>query len=248
MSAPGHVLAIAHGYGNRRTLIEDAVATGVDRIECDLRYDGRTVWVRHERRLGPLPLLYNYHLAQVHRRGPLGWKAGPLWLRLDRRPLSFAELLRRHGGRSGLLLDFKAGRYRVAEGRRFVARVLEELRSADVTAPVEFCGSWALLGLVRAADADATLVFSVDSEREWRAFEGGGARGAAIPAVSVRLSLLTPERAAWLRARAIRFYCWDVQGKAGAARAIEAGAAGIIAGDLALLRAVQASPYPAPEP
>ncbi len=99
------LVRIAHAYGNRRRRIEQALAAGVDLIEADLRYQDGRVWIRHELRVGRLPLLHNARLSGIHRQGPWALTLGPLFLRLDVRPIDLPELLRGVSGRAGLLLD-----------------------------------------------------------------------------------------------------------------------------------------------
>ncbi|MCC6383117.1 MAG: hypothetical protein IT304_11480 [Dehalococcoidia bacterium] len=235
------LLRIAHGYGNRRARIDRALAAGVDVIEADLRAHRGHVWVRHERRLPGLPLLYNYRLGAVHREGPYGLAAGPLWLRLDRAGLPFAELLERVDGRVGLLLDLKAAPYGPRRSRGFCAAVLRQLREARFGSWLGFTGSWPLLDLVRARDPETRCFYSVDDAAAWRLAQGRLA-GGALPGVSLRASLADEARTAALCAANVPFLCWEVADEPTARTAAARGATGVLAGDLAVLERLRGTP------
>src|SRR5439155_765309 len=53
----GRPLRIAHAYGNTRARLEVAVASAADLIEADVWYRAGKLWVRHEARMTPFPLL-----------------------------------------------------------------------------------------------------------------------------------------------------------------------------------------------
>lgn len=239
------VLRIAHGYGNRRARIDRALAAGVDVIEADLRAHRGRVWVRHERRLAGLPLLYNYRLGAVHREGPYGLAAGPLWLRLDRAGLPFAELLERVGDRTGLLLDLKAAPYGARTARGFCAAVLRQLREARFSGWLGFTGSWPLLDLVRTRQPAARCFYSVDDTHQWQAAQPRLAAG-TLAGVSLRAGLADEERTAALRAAGVPFLCWDVADEPVARTAVARGATGVLASDLALLERLRGTPVARP--
>lgn len=229
-------MRVAHGYGNRRFLISRALEAGADLIEADLRYDRGEVWVRHERRLGLLPVLYNYRMPRAHRHGPFSTTIGPWFLRLDVRPIRLAELVRLVGGRTGLLLDLKAGRYSPRDSMKFVRRVLRGLDEGCFSGRIEFCGSWTLLDALRTISPDAILRYSVDSPDQWTAIEPRLQSG-EVRAISIRFDM-TEARADLLRKLNVNFYCWAVYSGDEAVRAVELGASGVIAG-LDVLRALQ---------
>ncbi len=231
------VLAIAHAYGNRRYRIAAALEAAVDMIEADLRYQNGTVWVRHEQRLPLLPLLYNLNLSGIHKEGPWAVSLGPLFLRWDAQPIRLEELIDTVGGRTGLLLDLKRDGYTPDQARAFVESVVARLSERASGGRLDFCGSWALLDLVRAAAPDLPVHYSLDRPAHWQELQGR-LKGERRPGgITIRRSLLNEERAAALRALDIEFYAWDVRAAADAERAVALGAAGIIADDLALLRA-----------
>ncbi|MBI1885124.1 MAG: glycerophosphodiester phosphodiesterase [Chloroflexi bacterium] len=233
-----HVLRIAHGYGNRPQRIAEAVAAGVDMIEADLRYHAGQVWVRHERRLRLLPLLYNYRLSPEHRRGPWALSLGPWFLRLDLRPIRLEGLIETVAGKAGLLLDLKTDGYSRAEARAFLETVREALQG--FAGPVAFCGSWPLLDLLRDLAPNVRAHYSVDNPAQWDALQPRlGVDD--VRAITFRYGLLDEDRAAQLRERGIAFYCWAVRDPAGAERAVALGASGIIADDLEVLKMLAGS-------
>lgn len=240
--SPRPLVRIAHAYGNRRLRLERVLAAGVDLIETDLRFADGIVWVRHEHRLRRLPLLYNTRLRGIHREGPLAVAAGPLYLRLDRTPIRFPEVVAAVSGRGGLMLDLKAGRYTPAEAARFIETVLETLDAARFAGRLDFCGSWRLLDEVRLRAPTQTVHFSVDGERDWSTFRARAGGADEIRGITIQRRLLTDERGAFLREAGVDFYCWDIEDPADAEHAIAQGAAGVIADDLDLLRALAGRP------
>ncbi len=212
------------------------MAAGVDLIEADLRWYGGAIWVRHERRLPVLPVLWNNRLRGYHRQGPFAVAAGPLWLRLDVRRITFAELLARIDGRAGLMIDLKRDRYTPVAAGRFVRAVLSVIEASGFRGEVDFCGSWQLLDVVRQERPAQMVHYSIDSAADAGRLPGlaeGGARG-----VSIQRGLLTAERAAWLREKEIDVIAWDIATREQALAAIERGASGIIADDLAMLGSI----------
>ena len=69
MAAPEQPLIVAHRAGNHLDKLAEAFALGVDYAETDVWLHRGRLEVRHEKTLGPLPLLYD--------RGRLfpGWKS-----------------------------------------------------------------------------------------------------------------------------------------------------------------------------
>lgn len=236
------LVRIAHAYGNRRHRIAQAVAAGVDLIETDLRFDRGTVWVRHEHRVPGLPLLFNNRLHGIHREGPYARSFGPLFVRVDVERIRLPEVVAAVSGRSGLLLDLKAGTYTPSTAERFVDAVLGILATARFDGRLGFCGSWRLLDVVRTKRPDLTLHYSVDRNASWGAFLARAEGPSAIRAVSIQRRLLTEERAKILSDRDVDVYCWDVANAADAADAVACGAAGVIADDLGLLRDLAGTP------
>ena len=237
------LIRIAHAYGNRRDRISAAIEAGVDLIETDLRYWRGEIWIRHEHRPTRLPLVYNVGLKPgIHREGPWAARVGKLFLRVDRAPIRFGELLDRVSGRGGLLIDLKAAPYQPAVARAFVERMFVELDGHRFEGALDFCGGWPLLDLVHAARPDLPVHYSVDSLADWARLQARLSGPGRIPGISLRRDFIDPERIATLRAAHVDYYCWDIKDARDASRAIEAGASGIIADDLVLLRNLAGTP------
>jgi glycerophosphoryl diester phosphodiesterase len=231
------LVRIAHAYGNRRPRISAAIEAGVDLIEADLRYWRGEIWIRHEHRPSRLPLVYNVGLKPgIHRQGPWAARLGKLFVRADLSPIRFGELLDRVSGRAGLLIDLKAAPYPPRVARAFVERVFSELDEHRFAGALDFCGGWPLLDVVHAMRPDLPLHYSVDSLADWHRLQSRLAGSGRIPGISLRCDLIEPGRIATLRAAHVDYYCWDIKDAQDASRAIEAGASGIIADDLVLLR------------
>jgi len=153
--------------------------------------------------------------------------------------LRLRELVENVSGRCGLLLDLKADRYSDCEARALVERALAAVDGFAGT--LAFCGSWRLLDITREMRPQAWLHYAVDSAEQWRAIQPRLGGEAAVRGITVRLSLLSEDRAAALREAGIRFFCWDVHSLPEAERAAALGAAGIIAGEIEVLRALAES-------
>lgn len=234
-------LRIAHAAGNRAHWTAAALDAGADYVEADLRWWHGRVWVRHEHRLGPLPLLYNVRVSPSHRRGPLGLSLGPLWLRADTNRRTLGRLLEQAARRAGLMLDFKAERLPAAERERFVRAVLVQIDGFDSPRPVDFCGDWRFLDLVCRLRVGQRVYYSVDNDGDWARLLARIERHAAPPAITLKRVLLDRGRAAILHEHGIPFVAWDVHTRAEADAAIAAGAEGVIAGDLTLLASLPAT-------
>jgi glycerophosphoryl diester phosphodiesterase len=229
-------VTVAHAYGNRWPRIAAATSAGVDFIETDLHFYRGRVFVRHERRLGRLPLLYNRALHGIHREGPYALSLGSLWLRLEPRPLPFEAVVKAIAGKSGLMLDLKAAGYSAREAERFIAAIFVTLEHAGFAGALDFCGSWKLLDEVRRQRPGQAVHFSVDNDRDWEAALWRMASVDTFPAITLKRSLVDGTRTDALREARVPFYCWDVLDEADARHALAHGASGIIADDLALLR------------
>jgi glycerophosphoryl diester phosphodiesterase len=230
------LIAIAHAYANRRDRWQRALDAGVDLIETDLRFDGEQVWVRHERRLGPLPLLYDRGLRGIHAQGPYAMRLGRWNLRLELRPIPLRDVARAVSGRAGLLLDFKRGEYGPSATRAFVDQAFGALDAEGFQGALDCCGSWELLDVVRERRPDTRVHYSVDSAADWERMLARLRRDNAVPGVTIKSELLDDARAGELRERGLHFYVWNVFTDDDAQRARRLGAAGIIADDLELLR------------
>jgi len=221
-------LRIAHGYGNSLRGVEAALRGPVDMIEADLWYRKGNIWVRHERRLPLLPILYDSRPQAGGQPQLAGLPLARWYLRLDVKPMPLEQLIEAVGGRRPLLLDLK-GPCTAAASQAFVVPLIACLRRFGLEASTRLCGNWPLLDEVRRAAPELKLHYSVGGMAQFRALLLRLGEGDDI------FSLLDEERARFLQDRELEIYCWPVDDAAEARRLLALGLQGIISYDLALL-------------
>ncbi|MFQ6019283.1 MAG: glycerophosphodiester phosphodiesterase [Dehalococcoidia bacterium] len=227
-------IRIAHAHGNRRDKIESALEAPVDLIEADLWYRDGDIWVRHDRRLPLIPLIFGRR-PKNDDLGPLALPLSRWYLRPDVNPIRLEELVKMVGGRRGLLLDLK-GQYNAADGRRFAERIVDISKREGVEATVRLCGQvWRLLDLAAAMAPGMKIHYTIEYVPQWQAFLRRLGEGDRINRICLHRRLLDEERARLLQERGIEVFCWDVDDKPEAERLLALGVDGIISDDLSLL-------------
>ena len=228
-------LRIAHAYGNRRDGIQAAIAADVDLIEADLWFRAGEVWVRHERRLGCLPLLYDRKPPGMRSFGPWALTVFPNhYIRLDVNPLRLTELLETTRGRRRLLLDLKND-LPPDRARVYAKALARVVRDAGCAESVIVCGQTRTLDSVREVAPEIDVRYSAERPRQWEAFLRRAAADPAIRGLCLHRKLLTEAAAALLEERGLEVFCWTVDDPEEARRHIALGADGIISNDLTLL-------------
>jgi len=231
---------IAHAYGNSSEKIAEAMAANVDYIETDIWFRDKAVWVRHERRLGPLPLLAdrrrNLHYARRRRYLPFfSW-----YLLADIDGFRLENALEGAGPEMGLVLDTK-GAYTLAESERFAGVLQEHMAGRASNQKPIVCGrNWALLDSAGRAGPPLRVFYTVGSERDWELF-AGRIESAAVAGVCIDHRVLDAEKARVLREKKIVFICFTVDTAEEATRVGELGLFGITSNDLELLKSRPAS-------
>lgn len=226
-------LLIAHAYGNRRDLLEAALQAGVDMVEVDAWCRGGRLWARHERRLGPLPLLFDWRRHAYHGLGPWAVPLGNGYLRLDVNPLPVDEVMEATRGRCRLLVDVK-GRYTPAYARQYVAALERLLEAAP--GQLVLCGQeWGVLEAARRALPSLPVRYSLETPHQWQRLWPRLRDGLRPDGLCLHRSLVEPQRAALLADMGIGFYVWTVDRPEEARRVLELGAEGVITNRLDLL-------------
>ena len=213
---PGRLLAVAHRSGNSVAGLREALAAGVDLVECDVHaYRGR-LEVRHHRSMGGLPWL---------------WDRDGVVPRGRHERFELHQLIAELGDDHRLMIDLKGVHPRLAPQ---VARLLKA-ESPDRSLTVCTKAWW----MLDAFDVPVRRVLSAASRRGVARLRARVAAG-PVDGVSVRLSLLTPELVEELHRGTDLVMAWTVDDAAALAQARAVGADAVIGKDLDLLRTVVA--------
>ena len=231
---------IAHGFGNSRPRLSRALSGPVDLIETDVRFqDGRMV-VRHERKLGPLPVLID-EKTSLHIGSEHGWRL-PLWrwfIALQRNPLALREVLAKAKDRRGLLLDLK-GEYGGRE-KALAQALAEMLERMGMEEQATICGlNWPLLGHLRAAAPHLKIHYSIASADQFKAFQAMLERD-PIRRICLNHSLVEEPLIERLKGLGMTIYTWAVDDLPRAHELLELGIDGIISNSLELLGLLDAN-------
>jgi len=212
----------------------------VDLIEADVWFQDDKIVVRHERRLSPLPFLFDerhrLHLKTEHRcRLPL-WR---WYVALERNPLALEEVLARAKGKRGLLLDLK-GRY--GDREEALAQALAEmLGRMGMEEQATICGqNWPLLGRLRTAAPHLKVHYSIGSAGQLEAFEAMLERD-PISRICLNQSLIKGPLVEPLKGLNMTIYTWTVDDLWRAHELLELGVDGIISNSLEMLGLLGAS-------
>jgi len=209
----------------------------VDLIETDVWIDGDRIAVRHERKLGPLPILFDKRPQSPGERGPgrFGLSLGNRYIKLEISPLPLREVVAKSKGRRGLLLDLK-GAYGDRE-EAFAGALLELVAATGMEQEVVFCGqNWRLLKWVRRLAPHLAVHYSIDNAAQWAAFRRRQ-ESDPVRRVCVRQSLLDESLTRDLQALGVTtVYTWTVDDLHRARELLELGVDGIISNSLELLR------------
>lgn len=237
-------LRIGHAYGNTRRDIDLARAAGVDSIECDLWYRNENIYVRHDRRLSPLPLLADRKMPGH----PLPPYSIPLfkgyYVRPEVNSLKLPELLRRTEGGPRLLLDVKGvGNDTYAE--RFATALASAIREHDAVSRVDVCGQlWPVLTQLHANAPEMHVRFSIERPDQWSAFVTMTKGEAKAHDVCIQHRFLSEEKLHFLKEHESAIYAWTVDRPSVARELVDRGIDGIISNNLRLLSSLIASAKP----
>jgi glycerophosphoryl diester phosphodiesterase len=185
----GFPAIIAHAAGNKVRSAEQAMVEGADFIEVDIWFRNSRFEARHERRMGPIPLLFEkWYLS----RAPAS-------------PFTLSALVDHLGDSIGIFLDFKTSQRETADR---VAQILE-------TAPpgLRIAASsqwWPILRQLHDRLPDLPLFYSIDVEAKLDLFRSVILRDSRPAGISCRESLLTPSLVHEMHERGLRVVAWTV--------------------------------------
>ena len=237
-----HTQRIAHGYGNSRRYLALAVEGPVDYIEADVWYQGGRVAVRHERKLGPLPILFDEkdkdHVG--HGPGRFGLTVGRWYVKLQIRALYLEDVLTLARGRRRVLVDVKWS----PGGRQsaFARALAQTVRLSGMADDVTFCGqNWSVLQRLRVIDPGLRVRYSIGAQRQLAAF-GHVPQDETLHGVCVHQSLLNAELIDILKRRGLDIWTWIVDDLTLARRLEAMGIDGIISNRLDVLEELGETP------
>jgi glycerophosphoryl diester phosphodiesterase len=229
-------LRIAHAFGNTRERLKTALDdVTVDAIELDVWYRNGKLWVRHEKRLEPLPILVDRRM-RGHALPPLSLPLGKRWyVRLDFNRLRLDDVLTTVAGNKRLLVDVK-GAYHAQRNLEFARALVRTIRERSAESWVSVCGQfWPVLDDVRREAADLEVRYSVERVYQWEKFMRLVGEDERVRRVCIEHRFLNEERTRFIEDRGVNLFCWTVDNPEEARRLVAAGADGIISNDLALL-------------
>jgi glycerophosphoryl diester phosphodiesterase len=200
----------AHRHGNDLELLSAAEHAGVDLVEVDIHLFHHELDARHEKTVGPLPLVWD------RRR----W---PSWNPPRQR---FGEILARAQPETTFYVDLKGW------NRRLSKRVIAALDARP--GYVVSARAWWLLHPFRAREG-VRVLRSIGAPWQLQWFRLGH-RLAAPGGVSIRSDLLSAEIVAQLKTRAEVVFAWRVTTYAHACQLEQWGVDGVIVDSLALVR------------
>ncbi len=211
------------------------MVSAADMIEADVWYRAGKVWVRHEPRMRPFPLLVDSRMRR-HSLPPWSLPLGRRWyVRLDVDGLKLDEVIETLAGAKGLLVDVK-GSYRGKENREFATALVRTVREHGAESSVAICGQyWPVLDDVRREAPDLEVRYSLERTFQWEKFMRLVGEDERVRRVCIEHRFLNEERVRFLEEQGVNVYCWTVDDREEARRLAAAGADGIISNDLDLL-------------
>jgi glycerophosphoryl diester phosphodiesterase len=231
---PLPVTRIAHAHGNRRDTLIQALAADIDIIELDVWYRDGGLYVRHERRLRWLPLLYD-ETTGGHWPGGFAVRIGRYFVRPDISPYRLEDVLAATNGVKHLMIDVK-GRHNREHATRFARALIREIERFEVAPWISVCGqTYAVLDALRDEQPPFPIRYSMERAAQWDEFLQRMRADPTVRAVSIQHALLDEGRLKQAQEGGVNIYCWTVDDPMIAQRLVDRGVHGIISNDLSML-------------
>jgi glycerophosphoryl diester phosphodiesterase len=231
------IVRIAHAYGNSRGSLQIALASEADMIEVDMWYRGGDLYIRHERRLRWLPILYD-QVMKGHKLGPFAIRIGKYFIRPDIHTLKLDELLETVDGQKRLLLDVK-GYYHAPQVDAYVETLVRKIREHGAERWVAVCGqTYPVLHRLREIAPEIQVRYSIQQEYQWERFLRLMENDPTVRSVCIAYGFIDADKARLMEERDVDLYCWTVDDWDDARRLVRQGVDGIISNDLKLLAAL----------
>ena len=240
--ATAHPLRIAHRYGNSRRHLALALQGPVDYVEADVWYQDGRLAVRHERKVGPLPILFDERPKNASEHGPgrYGLPLGRWYVKLQLSALYLEDVLALAHGRRCVLVDVKGSR----RGRQsaFARALAQSVRLAGMADEVTFCGqNWPVLRRLRVIDPGLRVHYSIGAQRQLAAFSHVR-QDETLRGVCLHHSLIDARLIDVLKRRGLAVWTWTVDDLAQARQLAAMGIDGIISNRLDVLEALREAP------
>ncbi len=212
------LLLIAHRAGNDLKLLAEAFAAGVDYAEADVWLHRKRLEVRHNKTLGPIPVLWDR------------WSLRPGW----KRRLVLSEVVRAASGRGKLYLDLKGGE------EALPAALASELKLMGVSDLAFSSPLWWYLDELKPEFPAAVLFYTVSSLERLEEFRPRLAKR-EISAVAIKSEVVSKDVIGELRDAGVEdITTWGVDTREDAQAAFASGLNGVNSKNLELLAELKA--------
>ncbi len=205
-------LLIAHRAGNDLKLLSQAFAAGADYAEADVWLYRKRLEVRHDKTMGPLPLLRD------------GWSVRPGW-----DTLVLSAVVRAASGRGKLYLDLKG------DEKALPATLASELKVFGLKDMAFSSPLWWYLDELKPQFPEAALFYTVSSLDRLEEFRPRLAKR-EISAVAIKRSVVRADVIDELRDAGVEdITTWGVETREEAEAAFASGVNGVTTKNLELL-------------
>jgi glycerophosphoryl diester phosphodiesterase len=210
---PRGYYAIAHRAGNNLHHLEEALAAGVNAIECDFWHARGRLVLRHERKLPAVPVFYDR------------W-----YIRFAMGELKLPELLREINHRADLFLDIKSATSAAADAVLALYHDNESMMPRTLVSSRE----WKLLDRLAAEGTDMRMFYSVGKRSAVEALLRRAETAPRPAGTSIRQTLLSRDVVRRLHDAGLLVYAWTVNNPHRAQELLSWGVDGLIFDDVGI--------------